>query len=55
MALIAIRCEPTLREFYASLDPEVKESKVPLVAGMRKMLVIFTARKWDAEVALGSP
>lgn len=52
-ALTAIRYEPRLRDFYASLKAKGKASKVALVAVMRKMLVILNARKRDAEVALG--
>jgi transposase len=54
-ALTAIRYEPRLRDFYASLKAKGKASKVALVAVMRKMLVILNARKRDAEVALGCP
>lgn len=51
-ALTAIRYEPRLRDFYASLKAKGKVSKVALVAVMRKMLVILNARKRDAEAAL---
>lgn len=53
-ALTAIRYEPRLRDFYATLKSKGKASKVALVAVMRKMLVILNARKRDAEALMAS-
>jgi len=39
--LSAIRCNPTFKEFYKRLKAKGKESKVALVACMRKLIIIL--------------
>lgn len=51
-ALSALRYEPRLRQFFASLTARGKPGKVAVVAVMRKMLVILNARKRDADAEL---
>jgi transposase len=53
-ALVATRCNPPLRAFYARLLALGKPKKVALTACMRKLLVILNAmvrdnRRWSAE------
>lgn len=53
-ALVATRCNPTLRTFYARLLAAGKPKKVALTACMRKLLVILNAmvrdqRPWSSD------
>jgi transposase len=41
--LVAVRCNPTIRAFYERLRAAGKPSKVALVAGMHKLLLILDA------------
>jgi len=54
-ALVATRCNPTLRNFYARLLAAGKPKKVALIACMRKLLVVLNAmvrdnRRWSSEM-----
>ena len=42
-ALVGVRHNPVLREFYSRLRADGKEPKVALVACMRKLLTILNA------------
>ncbi|OAX87057.1 hypothetical protein A7D16_09945 [Xanthomonas nasturtii] len=46
-ALVAVRFNPALREFYQRLRTQGKAGKVALVAAMRKLLVILNAKMRD--------
>lgn len=43
MALVAIRYNPVIREFYQRLREQKKPAKVAIVASMRKLLIILNA------------
>jgi transposase len=43
MALVAIRHNPVIREFYQRLREQKKPAKVAIVASMRKLLIILNA------------
>ncbi|MEA5122866.1 transposase, partial [Xanthomonas floridensis] len=45
--LVAVRFNPSLREFYQRLRAKGKAGKVALVAAMRKLLVILNAKMRD--------
>jgi transposase len=54
-ALVATRCNPTLRTFYGRLLATGKPKKLALTACMRKLLVILNAmirdnRRWSSEM-----
>lgn len=53
-ALVATRCNPTIKAFYQRLLKKGKPKKLALVACMRKLLTILNSmvrrhQKWDAE------
>ena len=57
--LVAVRCNPVLREFYERLLRAGKPRKVALTAYMRKLLTILNAMlkhgaKWEARLALSA-
>jgi transposase len=56
-ALVATRCNPTIRNFYQRLVVAGKAKKVALVACMRKLLTILNSmlkhnRPWDPDLAV---
>jgi transposase len=59
-ALVATRCNPTIRDFYHRLLGAGKAKKVALVACMRKLLTILNSmlkhnRSWDPALAAKNP
>jgi len=53
--LSAVRCNPTIREFYRRLAAGGKPAKVALVACMRKLLVMLNGRVRDQLAVTVSP